>query len=141
MSIPKKAGKFKFFTYPITEGQAALSGPKKVSAGRKSEFQPLLKHIKELKPGESMLLHNIPANQVQSLRVFLLGQYDTAKGEYTSSKVDQPENFEIRGRKTGADSTSKKRDGTPIPAVNILIAYHEKPQERRTRKAKAGKAA
>ena len=62
---PKKRANSNSFTYPITEGQAALSGPKKVSVGRKSEFQPLLKHIKELKPGESMLLHNIPANQVK----------------------------------------------------------------------------
>ncbi len=138
MSIPKKAGKFKFFTYSLAEGQAALSGPKKErSAGRKSEFQPLLKHIKELTPGNSMLLHNIPANQVQSLRVFLLGQWNKEKGVHEGSKVDNPLNFEIRGRNTGEASGKKKKDGTAIPAVNILISYHEKPQSRRTRSTKA----
>ena len=134
MSIPKKAGKFKFFTYSLAEGQAVLSGPQKErSTGRKSEFQPLLKYIKELKPGESMLLQNIPANQVQSLRVFLLGQWDKEKGEYNGSKVDKPAHFDIRGRQTGENSGKKKKDGTDIPFVNILIAYHEKGQERRTR--------
>ena len=138
MSIPKKAGKFKFFTYSLAEGQAVLSGPKKErAAGRTSEFQPLLKHIKDLKPGESMLLQNIPANQVQALRVFLLGQWDTAKGEYNGSKVDKPLHFEIRGRQTGENSGKKKKDGTDIPFVNILIAYHEKPPTRRTRTPKA----
>ena len=83
MSIPKKAGKFKFFTYPMAEGKAAFSGPKKErSAGRTSEFQPLLKHVKDLQPGNAMILHNLPANQVQSLRVFLLGQWNKEKGVY-----------------------------------------------------------
>ena len=134
MSIPKKAGKFKFFTYSLAEGQAVLSGPKKErAAGRTSEFQPLLKHIKDLTPGNSMLLHNIPSNKVQSLRVFLLGQWDTEKEEYNGSKVDKPTHFEISGRQTGQKSGDKKKDGTDIPFVNILIAYHEKAQERRTR--------